>query len=123
MAQQLREATPFGTAPRYLIRDNDRKYGPAFARVAVVSGIRILRMPYRAPRANATCERFLILHEGPLRRALREYCAYFIAARPPQGTGQAIPAGAGPAPTAGPVGPIVSIPVLGSLHHDYHRAA
>ena len=31
VAQQLREATPFGQQPRYLIRDNDRKYGPDFA--------------------------------------------------------------------------------------------
>jgi len=27
VAQQLREATPFGEGPRYLIRDNDDKYG------------------------------------------------------------------------------------------------
>jgi hypothetical protein len=27
VAQQLREATPFGSAPKYLICDNDRKYG------------------------------------------------------------------------------------------------
>src|SRR3712207_8390254 len=26
VAQQLREATPFGQRPRYLIRDNDSKY-------------------------------------------------------------------------------------------------
>jgi len=31
VAQQLREATPFNQRPRYLIRDNDRKYGQAFA--------------------------------------------------------------------------------------------
>src|SRR3954465_9028372 len=30
VAQQLREATPFGEAPRFLIRDNDAKYGPCF---------------------------------------------------------------------------------------------
>ena len=30
-AQQLREATPFGEGPRFLIRDND-KYGASFAR-------------------------------------------------------------------------------------------
>ena len=33
-AQQLRNATPFGQAPRFLIRDNDCKYGASFARVA-----------------------------------------------------------------------------------------
>ncbi len=89
VAQQLREATPFGTAPRFLIRDNDRKYGPAFDRVAAGSRITVRRTPLRAPRANATCERFLgsarrecldhvlVLGEGHLRRVLREYVAYF----------------------------------------------
>jgi hypothetical protein len=56
VAQQLREATPFDQRPRYLIRDNDRKFGATFARVAEASGIAILRTPYRAPRANAVCE-------------------------------------------------------------------
>jgi putative transposase len=40
-AQQLREATPYGQAPKYLIRDNDRKFGSNFARVATTSGIKI----------------------------------------------------------------------------------
>src|SRR5437660_1239437 len=33
VAQQLREATPYGEGPKYLIRDNDCKFGPSFARV------------------------------------------------------------------------------------------
>jgi len=64
VAQQLREATPFGQHPTYLIRDNDSTFGPDFARVAAASGIKIMRTPYRAPRANAFCERFL----GSVRR-------------------------------------------------------
>ncbi len=40
VAQQLREATPFGQHPTYLIRDNDSRFGPVFARVAQDSGIR-----------------------------------------------------------------------------------
>ena len=64
VAQQLREATPYGERPTYLIRDNDRKFGPSFARVATTSGIKVLRTPYRTPRANAICERFL----GSVRR-------------------------------------------------------
>jgi putative transposase len=60
VAQQLREATPYGQAPKYLIRDNDRKFGPSFARVAATSGIKVLRTPYRTPQANAVCERFLL---------------------------------------------------------------
>jgi putative transposase len=135
VAQQLREATPFGQCPRYLIRDNDAKYGPAFARVAAGSRITVLRTPVRAPRANATCERFLgsvrrecldhvlVLGEEHLRRVLREYMAYFNSARPHQGIGQALP----DAPRSGPpprsAAPIVAIPILGGLHHDYRRAA
>jgi transposase InsO family protein len=92
VAQQLREATPERAAPAYLIRDNDSKFGPDFARVAAVSGIEILRTPYRAPRANAYCERFigsvrrecldhlLILGETHLRRVLRAYVTYYNGA-------------------------------------------
>ena len=85
VAQQLREVTAFGTAPRYLIRDNDANYGRHFDTVAVGSAIEVLRTPIKAPRANAICERLLgsvrrecldhvlILGEGHLRRVLNEY--------------------------------------------------
>ncbi|HEY6410866.1 MAG TPA: hypothetical protein VIY29_25715 [Ktedonobacteraceae bacterium] len=49
---------PLWARPTYLIRDNDSKFGPCFARVARTSGIKILKTPYHAPRANAICERF-----------------------------------------------------------------
>jgi putative transposase len=99
-AQQLREATAFGVGPKYLIRDNDSKFGVAFARVAQTSGIKILKTPYHAPRANAICERFLgsvrrecldhllILQEKQLHRVLRAYVKYFNQARPHQGIRQ-----------------------------------
>jgi len=135
VAQQPREATPFGPRPRFLIRDNDAKYGPAFNRVVAASGSRVLRTPVRAPRANATGERFLgsvrrecldhvlVLGEGQLRRVLREYVAYFNTARPHQGIGQTIPSAPAPAPPAQRSAPLVALPVLGGLHHDYRRAA
>jgi putative transposase len=58
VAQQLREATPYGERPRFLLRDNDAKYGARFAEVAAASGISVVRTPVRAPRANAIVERF-----------------------------------------------------------------
>ena len=135
-AQQLREATPFGQRPAYLFRDNDSKYGQAFTRVAEASGITALRTAYRAPRQNATCERFLgsvrracldhilVLGEAHLRRVLREYASYFNGARPHQGVQQHIPDGAGgPVVCPGTDGKIRAIPVLGGLHHAYNRAA
>ena len=94
VAQQLREATPYGHAPKYLIRDNDSKFGASFARVAAISHIEILKTPIHAPRANAICERFmrsvrqecldhlLILQEKQLQRVLKVYVAYFNQARP-----------------------------------------
>jgi transposase InsO family protein len=93
VAQQLREATPYGQAPKYLIRDNDSKFGSSFLRVATTSGIKLLKTPYHAPRANAVCERFLrsvrqecldhllILEEKQLQRVLMAYVAYFNQAR------------------------------------------
>jgi len=93
-AQQLREATAYGAGPKYLIRDNDGKFGVTFARVAKTSCIQILTTPYHAPRANAICERFLlsvrrecldhllILHEKQLHRVLNSYAHYFNRARP-----------------------------------------
>jgi putative transposase len=98
VAQHLREATPYGQTPKYLICDNDRKFGPCFARVATTSAIEILNTPSHAPRANAICERFLrsVRQEcasppvHPSREAARAACeigyvASFNRARPHQG--------------------------------------
>ena len=136
VAQQLREATPYGEKPRYLIRDNDSKFGARFARVATTTGIKVLRTPYRTPRANAVCERFLgsvrrecldhflIFQEMRCYRLLIEYVSYFNQARPHQGLGQRIPD-----PLVSSVSPtnssnqLITAPLLGGLHHDYRKAS
>jgi putative transposase len=132
-AQQLREATPFGEGPRYLIRDNDDKYGDSFKQAA--AGIKVLKTPYKAPKANAICERFLgslrrecldhilILSERHLRRVVKEYMEYFNRARPHQGIKQHIPCRPEQLETAPPNGKLVSHPVLNGLHHDYYWQA
>jgi putative transposase len=136
VAQQLREATPYGQAPKYLIRDNDSKFGSCFARVATTSAIEILKIPYHAPRANAICERFLrsvrqeyldhllILQEKQLQRVLKEYVVYFNRTRPHQGIEQQIPEQLRSVPSSQHAGgKVIAIPVMGGLHHDYHWAA
>ena len=135
IAQQLREGTPYALVPRFLIRDNDRKFGEQSASVAKTSGIEVLRIPYRAPRANAVCERFLgsvrrecldhffILNEGQLYRVLKEYVTFFNARRPHQGIDQQIPEQLGSSRESPREGKIVSFPVLNGLHHDYRRVA
>ena len=131
VAQQLREATPFGEQPVYLIRDNDRKFGEHFANAA--AEIEVLRTPLRAPRANAYCERFigslrrecldhtLVLSEKQLRRLVNEYVHYFNDDRAHQGIHQRIPAKL--EASRPDEGEIVARPVLGGLHHAYHRQA
>ena len=136
VAQQLREATPYGQAPKYLIRDNDGKFGPCFARVAKTSSIKILKTPVHAPQANAICERFLrsvrqecldhllILQEKQLQRALKAYVAYFNQARPHQGMAQQIPEASRSALSSHHAGEkVIALAVMGGLHHDYHWAA
>jgi putative transposase len=136
VAQHLREATPYGQAPKYLIRDNDNNFGSCFARVATSSGIEILTTPVHAPRANAVCERFmrsvrqecldhlLILHERQLQRVLNGYVAYFNQARPHQGIAQQIPEPSRSALSSHQAGDkVIALPVVGGLHHDYHWAA
>ena len=105
VAQRLREATPFSQGPRYLIRDNDRKYGRLFARVASGTGIEVLRTPYGAPKANAICERFLgsvrrecldhflILSERYLQRVMKEYGNTSTTRDPIRGLGRESHAG------------------------------
>jgi putative transposase len=130
------EAAPFGKTPRFLIQDYDSKFGPLFSRVASSSGVKVLKTPYHAPKANACCERFLgsvrrecldhllILHEQQLRRVLQAYVAYFNQARPHQGLRQQIPdPPAAPLPAEARDGPILALPILGGLHHVYRRAA
>jgi transposase InsO family protein len=42
-----------------LIRDRDAKFTAAFDRVLTADGIRVIRTPVRAPKANAYAERWI----------------------------------------------------------------
>ena len=135
VAQQLREATPYGDAPRFLIRDNDDKFGCDFAAAATAAGIDVLPIPPQSPNLNAICERFLgglrrecldhvlILGERHLRRVLAEWVQHFNGGRPHQGIRQRIPSRQKPPGRGETHGSVLACPVLGGLHHDYRRAA
>ncbi len=139
LAQQLRELTPSGQGPKFLLRDNDTKFGRAFDAVAKGVGTRVVRTPAMAPKANCYVERLigtlrrecldhlLIVSEVQLQKVLDEYRDFFNGARPHQGIGQRRPA-TSEAPaladrSAIDCGTIVARPVLGGLYHDYHLAA
>src|SRR6266511_3918092 len=74
---------------RFLVRDRDAKFTAAFDAVFAAEGIRVLRTPVRAPRANAYAERWvgtvrrevldrmLIFGCGKLRSLLAEYVDHY----------------------------------------------
>jgi putative transposase len=52
VAQQLRNASPFGKGSKFIIGDRDAKFGVDFDRVAKGAGIRVLKTAVRAPLMN-----------------------------------------------------------------------
>ena len=132
VAQQIREATAFGIGPRFLICDNDDKYGVLFERAVAGVHTELLHTPFQAPKANSLCERFLgsvrrecldfilIFNEGHARRVVGEYVTFFNHSRPHQGIAQQIPESPTfPPPPDEERGQVIGLPVLHGLHHDY----
>jgi putative transposase len=131
--RRLIEATSWGRHPQYLVRDRDRVFGGDFVARAAALGIDTVLAPFRAPKANAIAERagralrnecldhVLIRNERHLETVLAEYVAYDNVERPHRSLAlePPLPASRRPVPT----GAIRARPVLGGIHHSYHRAA
>jgi transposase InsO family protein len=137
-AQQIREATPRGVGPKYLIFDNDGKFGAKFKRFVKHTGIKSLNTPYKAPRANAICERFfgtprrqfldnvLILSRDQAHRIVKVSVNFYNTERPHQGIEPQIP---GQFEQKRSLvlsnrvqGRVIATPVLSGLHHSYAYA-
>jgi len=132
--QQIIEAFPWDTAPKYLIRDNDSIYGADFTRRVNAAGITQVRTAFRSPWQNAYCERLIgsirrectdhiiVLGEAHLRKILREYVdRYYNASRTHLSLGKDCPE-IRPVETS-EMGNIVEMSVLNGLHHCYYRRA
>ena len=92
--QQLREAFPFDSAPRYLIFDNDKKYG---ADVLAV----------------------IVLNERHLHRLLSEFLAYYHDDRTHLGVGKGTPSMRAATSNPHRDAAIVGHSRIGGLHHRY----
>jgi transposase InsO family protein len=149
--QQIREATAWDEAPRYLLHDNDGIFGQYRLRergrhrcaldfwLEDVMGIRGIPIPYGAPNANAHIERFMgtlrrecldhfiCVSEAHLRRTASKFVSYCNELRPHQGIdgipalGPGIELSRHPPPTD--ARRLVAEPILGGLHHNYRLAA
>jgi transposase InsO family protein len=119
---------------RFLIRDRDSKYSGPFDDVFRSEGIRIVRTPLRAPKANAIAERFvrtvraecldwlLILNRRHLERVVRVYVDHYNRERPHRGLEQRAPE-PDERREGSPTGEIRRRDRLGGLIHEYYRAA
>jgi putative transposase len=121
---------------RFLLRDRDAKFSAPFDGVFETEGVRVIRTPIRAPKANAFAERFvrtvrrecldhvLIYGRRHLERVLQAYVAHYVEERPHRGLGLAIPAGMRTPPARrGSRAPVERKDLLGGLIHEYRRAA
>ena len=89
--------------PRMLLHDRDSKFPAAFDDVFGSEGVQVIRLPYRAPRANAFAERWvgtarrevldqhLIFGRRHLDHVLGQLVDHYHLARPHQGLGQRTP--------------------------------
>jgi putative transposase len=123
---------------RFLIRDRAGQFTEAFDAVFASSGIEMVKIPPRSPRANAYAERWMrtvraeitdrMLITGPqhLHVVLDEYAVHYNEHRPHRGRNLRPP---GSDENAPPVRVDVAAPeiqrrrVLGGLINEYERAA
>ena len=101
-------------------------------------GVRVLRTPVRAPKADSICDRFggtlrrecldffIPLNERHLKLILKPWVAHFNHGRPHMSLGPALPAPLRTAPPNStqrhsvPDGHVIpSTAILGGLHHEY----
>src|ERR1700737_3335561 len=127
IVQQLREAFPFESAPRFLIFDRDAKYGLEVPGAVRSMKIRPVRTSFESPWQNGvaerwveSCRRDLAVNERHLKRLLSEYVRYYHEDRTHLGLGKGTPNGRTRTIASGHA---LSHVRLGGLHHRYDRAA
>jgi transposase InsO family protein len=133
LGQQIINAFPWNTTPRFLIRDRDKAFGREFLRRVAGMGIEEIQTAIRAPKMNAHCERVI----GTLRREcfdhvilwnerhsqlqLQEAVLYYNRDRTHMSLGKSTPVGRPVEPVES--GKVIALPRVGGRHHRYTRQA
>jgi len=138
--QQFREAFPSDHNYRFLIHDRDSICSAEVDDELKSFGLKVLRTPVQAPKANAFCERLIgtvrecldyviPLSEKHLRKTLREWVTHYNQGRPHSALGPGIPSDVNEhsrrfAPHARrhelpSDARITTRDILGGLHHEY----
>jgi putative transposase len=132
-AQQIVQAFPENTAPKYMIRDRDGSHGDQFCRRVAGLGIQQVLTAPRSPWQNPYAERLvgsvrrecldhvIVLGERHLHRILKSYFAYYLRSRTHLSLDKDAPEPRAVQPPSS--GEIVELPEVGGLHHRYERLA
>ena len=133
-ANQLVQAFPWETAPRYLLRDRDGIYGAVFRNRIKHLGTQEVIIARRSPWQNPYAERVIgtlrrelldpviVMNERHLRRLLRRFVnEYYHPCRTHLSLGKDAPEPRAVEPPE--AGEVIELPVVGGLHHRYTRRA
>ena len=124
-----------GVSIRFLLRDHDAKFTRSFDEVFGSEGGQVLRTPIRAPKANASAERWvqtvraecldwtLVLGRRHLERVLREYARHYNQQRPHRSLALAVPEPQEPSSPQVNLREVRRRDVLGGLIHEYREVA
>jgi transposase InsO family protein len=130
-AQQIAEAFPWDTAPRYLLRDRDGIYGSAFQKRVGSMGITEVKTAPRSPWQNPFVERLIgsirrecldhviVLSDRHLKRILTEYLRYYHRYRTHLSLDMDCPETR--SVQGKEMGKVLAFPEVGGLHHHYER--
>lgn len=138
VCQQIRNATPFGEGPKYIIHDNDSIFvSEKLQKFLENSNIKSKRIGYHAPWQNGICERtigilrqellnhVIPLNQRHLEKLLKEYIEkYYNTERTHQGIACKTPVlKEKPVETKVCNTVLNSKPLLGGLYRSYHKVA
>jgi transposase InsO family protein len=135
VVQQLREAFPYDSAPRYLIFDRGANFNAEVVETVKSFGIEPKRTSFRSPWQNGVAERWvgncrrdlldhvIVLNERHLKRLMNEYVRYYHDDRTHLALAKGTPAGRDAVSEPGVGSKITAMPRLGGLHHRYDLAA
>jgi putative transposase len=131
VVQQVREAFPFDSAPKYFIFDRDKRFRQPVIDAVTAIGATPKRIAFRSPWQNGVAERWIgtcrhelldhviVINEVHLRRLLREYIDYYHGDRTHVGLEKQTPKVREIQRAPPRRATVIALQRVGGLHHRY----
>ena len=129
--QQLREAFPYDTAPKYLLFDRDSIFSTAVVAFIKAIGTKPKQISYRSPWQNPVVERWIgscrrglldhviVFNDKHLLRLVRGYISYHHEDRTHLGLDKDTPTGRSVTSRPSAMAEVIALPRVGGIHHRY----